>query len=168
MTDRLILKNIGKEDTDFILSHFSDRDVTKYLYDTEPLTDISGANEIICSYLETEPRSQNRWILVRKTDNEKIGTCGFHCWNRNEANVEIGYDLQREFWSKGYMQEALIEILNFAKGNMNVMKIEAHVYVENIKSINLLGKIGFKISGTKNELFRGKEYLHNIYTLSLG
>ena len=31
-----------------------------------PLTDISGADEIIEFYTVPEPRNQNRWIIIRK------------------------------------------------------------------------------------------------------
>ena len=63
-TDRLFLKNISPVDRDFIFTVFSNDDVNRYLYDaeplTDPLTDISGADDIINFYLEPEPRNQYR------------------------------------------------------------------------------------------------------------
>ena len=50
-TDRLFLKNISSDDRDFIFTVFSNDDVNRYLYDAEPLTDISGADDIINFYL---------------------------------------------------------------------------------------------------------------------
>ena len=90
-TDRLILKNICSEDREFIFSQFSDDVVNRYLFDADPLTDISGADEIIEFYLEPEPRMQHRWIVIRKIDGIKMGTCGFHCWDQEEGKVEVGY-----------------------------------------------------------------------------
>ena len=95
-TERLILKNIGSDDRDFVFSQFSDEVVTRYLFDAEPLTDIAGADEIITFYIQPEPRAQHRWILINKSDNIKIGTCGFHRWNSNEYKVEVGYDLKED------------------------------------------------------------------------
>ena len=167
-TDRLLLKNIGNDDRDFIYSMFSNNDVNKYLFDAEPLTDISGADEIINFYLEPEPRIQHRWIIIKKLDNVKIGTCGFHCWDHDNAKVDMGYDLKKEFWGNGYMQEAIKEIIIFAKNKMKTKEVNACIYIENSKSINLVKKLGFIKNGSKNEIFRGKEYLHNIYTLRIG
>ena len=164
-TDRLILKNIGNDDRDFIFSLFSDDDVNKYLFDAEPLTNISGADEIISFYLEHEPRNQHRWIIIRKADNYKMGTCGIHCWDRNNGRVDIGYDLKKEFWGCGYMQEAITKIIEFAENKMEIKEINACIYEENIKSKNLVEKFDFKINGSKNVIFRGIEYFHNIYTL---
>lgn len=166
-TERLYLKNIDIEDREFIFSHFSNEMVNKYLYDTEPLTDIAGADEIIDFYVKPEPKNLCRWIIIRKLDNKKLGTCGFHCWDRKLNKVEIGYDLNEEFWSNGYMQEAIKEINNFAKNKMNISKIDAHISIENQKSIKLVEKLGFVLSDTSIVIFRGMEYPHNIYTLHL-
>ena len=166
-TNRLILKNIGTDDRDFIFGLFSNDDVNNFLYDAEPLTNISGADEIINFYLELEPRNQHRWIIIRKMDNIKMGTCGFHCWNKNNSKVEMGYDLHKEFWGNGYMQEALIEIMTFAEKIMSINEIEVHIYVDNEKSIRLIERLDFKITGVKNYQFRSNEYPHKIYTLFL-
>ena len=167
-TNRLLLENIGIEDREFIFSVFSNDDVNKYLFDAEPLTDISGADEIISFYLETEPKNQHRWIIIRKTDNVKMGTCGFHCWDVNNGKVDIGYDLKKDFWGNGYMEEALKQIIEFAHKIMKIKEINACIYVDNSKSIRLIDKLGFKLNGSKTETFKGKEYLHDVYTLFIG
>lgn len=161
-TKRLILKNISIEDRDFIFSEFSvdNKAVNKYLFDAEPLTDISGADEIINFYLTPEPRNRHRWILTRKSDSIKIGTCGFHIWLPQKGRVDIGYDLKEEFWGNGYMQEAIEEIIEFAKGKMHIKEICANIYIDNIRSIHLVEKFGFVQSDSYNELFRGKKYFH--------
>ncbi len=122
-TDRLYLKIIDREDRVFTYSQFSDDTVNKYLYDAEPLTDIYGADEIIEFYTIPEPRTQNRWIIIRKSDNKKMGTCGFHCWDKKVGKVDVGYDLKEEFRSNGYMQEAMKEIIKFAKEKMCVNEV---------------------------------------------
>ncbi len=166
-TERLVLKNISSDDRDFIFSEFSDDVVNRYLFDAEPLTDAEGADEIINFYTQQEPRLQNRWIIIRKSDGIKMGTCGFHCWNQTEYKVEIGYDLKEEFWGNGYMQEAIKEIITFAIRNMNIKEISACIYIDNKRSIRLVQNLGFVLSGSTYELFRDKEYLHNIYSLYL-
>jgi len=165
-TDRLILKNISSEDRDFILKQFSDDTINQYLFDAEPLSNLEEADEIIDFYVQPEPRAQHRWILILKSNGSKIGTCGFHCWDKNNNSVEIGYDLQKEHWGQGLMTEALKEILSFALHSMGVKKMYAHIYVDNEKSITITQKLGFKFNGkTEMCIFRDKEYLHNIYSL---
>lgn len=165
-TERLILKNIGSEDRDFILKQFSDAAINQYLFDAEPLSNLVEADEIIDFYVQPEPRWQHRWILILKSNGSKIGTCGFHCWDKNNSSVEIGYDLQKEHWGHGLMTEALKEILSFALNSMDIKRIDAHIYADNKKSVTISQKLGFKFNGkTKIYIFRDKEYLHNIYSL---
>ncbi len=166
-TERLFLKNISKDDREFIFSQFSDDVVNKYLFDAEPLTDVKGADEIIDFYIQPEPRLQHRWILVRKSDGVKMGTCGFHCWNQKECKVEIGYDLKEEFWGNGYMLEAIKEAITFAARKMKIKEISACISIDNKRSIRLAQNLGFVLSGSRYELFRDKEYLHNMYSLLL-
>lgn len=164
-TERLLLENISKVDNEFILSHFSDDDVNKYLYDAEPMIDITEANEIIDFYMQPEPRGQHRWILVRKSDGIKIGTCGFHCLDMIHKKIDIGYDLKKEFWGNGYMQEAVTASINYLMLNFDIHRIDAHIYCENERSILLAEKLGFSFYGESETcVFRDQEYLHHIYT----
>lgn len=164
-TDRLILKNISKDDRAFILRQFSNDRMNEFLFDAEPLKSLEEADEIIDFYLQPEPREQHRWVLILKSNGSPIGTCGFHCWDRKNNQVDIGYDLQEEHWGQGLMTEALQAILLFAENKMNVEKINAHIYVDNARSIKIAKKLGFIFSGeTEICVFRDRKYLHNIYS----
>ena len=166
-TSRLRLRNIGRQDRAFVFGHFSDPEVTRYLYDAEPLTEMAGADEIIDMYLQPEPRGHHRWILERKEDGGRIGTCGFHCWDREAGSVELGYDLAAPYWRMGYMSEALPAVIGFARREMRVRIIHAHVSVDNPASYKLMEKLGFVKTGSYSEVFRGEAYPHDIYTLEL-
>ncbi len=165
-TERLLLKNISPNDREFIFNQFSNDYINRYLFDAEPITDLNGADDIISFYTKPEPRNEHRWILNLKQNAQKIGTCGFHCWNPNESTVEIGYDLLEQYTGQGYMNEALKAIIAFAKTSMNIRVIHACIYTENTKSINLAVRNGFVLTGaTDYSVFRGEKYLHNIYSL---
>ncbi|WBW98976.1 GNAT family N-acetyltransferase [Oceanirhabdus sp. W0125-5] len=166
-TERLLLKNISMDDRDFIFSQFSDDVVNKYLFDAEPVTNMKEADEIVNFFLQPEPRLDHRWILVRKSDGKKMGTCGFNCWKKTEGTVWMGYDMKQQFWGNGYMQEAIKEIISLAKKEMNIKQIDAEISVDNERSIHLVKKFGFILSGTTSLLFRGNEYPHNIYSLKV-
>ena len=165
-TDRLRLKNISSEDVDFIFAQFSNDEVNRYLFDAEPVIEVRGADEIIADYTQPEPRGWHRWILVRKSDGAKLGTCGFHKWDKAIGHCDVGYDLYPDFWGKGYMSEAMQAILVFAKSEMRVKYVNAGIYPENHRSIQLAEKLGFVFNGKMaDEVFRGQIYSHKILTL---
>jgi ribosomal-protein-alanine N-acetyltransferase len=158
-TQRLILKELTLQDLDFIYGHFSNEDVCRYLFDNEPLASIEEAQQIIDFYLDPRQNDRNRWCIVCKETNKSIGTCGFHRWNKTDHIAEIGYDLQREFWGHGYMQEAMRAALEVGFCRMNLNRIEAYTSVENQRSIQMLKKLGFTAEG----IVRDKHYFRGVY-----
>lgn len=164
-TERLWLKNICYEDIEFVLEQFSNDDINRYLYDAEPMTELSEAQELIDFFTVPEPRGQHRWILVRKLDGTRLGTCGFHCWNPQQHSIETGYDLRKEYWGNGYMTEAMEAIIDYAETELGVKSMDAHIAIQNEKSISLVKKLGFEFYGkTENYHFHGNNYLHYVFT----
>lgn len=80
-----------------------------------------------------------------------MGTCGFHCWNNEERKVDVGYDLKEQFWGKGYMREAMEELIKFALDEMHIK--EFRYPNETIEDEYLLGKATAE--------------MHNLLTISI-
>ena len=166
-TERFLLRCVDQSDRDFIFEEFQNDFINEYLFDEEPMTDIAQADALIEYFNMKEPRNQNRWVLINKPENKKMGTCGFHFWDRKKNRVEIGFELMKQYNGKGYMTEAVDAIIEFARIKMKVNKIIANVYIDNRKCKRLLEKLGFIIVGTQECIFRGSIYLHDIYELEL-
>jgi len=166
-TDRLILRNVDMEDIDFIYRLFSNEKVCEYLYDEELFTNRNEAIAFIEWNSIPEEKGNNRWVIVTKDENKKIGTCGYDYWDRTNNIAEIGYDLWYEYWGQGYMSEALKSAIKSGFNNMNLNRINAYVALENVNSIKLLEKLGFINEGIYREkhLFRGKYYDHYSFSL---
>jgi ribosomal-protein-alanine N-acetyltransferase len=166
-TKRLLLKCVDQSDREFIFEEFQNDFINDYLYDEEPMTDIEQADDLIDFYNMKEPRNQNRWVLINKLENKKMGTCGFHLWDRKKNIVELGFELMQQYNGKGYMAEAVEAIIEFARIKMKVNKIIAIVYIDNSKCKRLLERFGFIIVDKEECIFRGSMYLHDIYELEL-
>jgi ribosomal-protein-alanine N-acetyltransferase len=165
-TKRLLLRNISPEDAEFFYQVFSNARVCEYLFDEEPIQSVDEAMKWIGIY-NNDAIYHNRWVIINKTNGLRLGTCGFHNWNYQYNRVEIGYDLLPEYWGKGYMNEALTKAIEFAFSEMKINRIAAHIYPENIRSINVVEKLGFKREGLLRDYYfsRGKYYDHFMYSL---
>jgi [ribosomal protein S5]-alanine N-acetyltransferase len=166
-TERLSLRNVREEDTDFLYKHFSNEKVCEYLYDEENFTSREEAIELVNFYSNPENAGYNRWVLFKKDNGERIGTCGFHLWDRTNHIAEIGYDLYPEFWGRGYMKEALSAAIGSGFDNMKLNRMNAYVAIENQRSWKLLLGLDFKNEGIYRDkhFYNGKYYDH--YSLSL-
>lgn len=166
-TERLYLRKFEEADLDFVYTHFSSSDVSKYLYDNEPPRDIDGAKAILEWCTDFSSEHHVRWCIVSKESMEQMGTCGFHAYDKINNAAEIGYDLSSAYWSQGYMSEALTRMLSLGFAELNLHRVYAYVSVSNNRSNRLLEKLGFRHEGLIRDkhLFRGKYYDHNLYSL---
>ncbi|HWQ45986.1 MAG TPA: GNAT family protein [Longilinea sp.] len=166
-TERLLLRQLTFEDTEFVFKHFSDPQVTQYLMDEPPVADRDEARGIISFFMDPEGKRQNRWGLVRKSDQRMIGTIGFHRWEKAYHRCDIGYDLSPDCWGHGYMSEALKTVLHSGFDRMDLHRMDAYVYTGNPRSYGLLEKFGFKKEGLLRDYFflNGSYYDHYLFGL---
>ena len=85
---------------------------------------------------------------------------------KNEA--EIGYWLGEDFWGKGYMTEAALQIIHYAFEELHLTGFWASVYKENIASERVVEKCGFRYHHTLEDfLFPliGERHTSLVYTL---
>ncbi|MBY0098165.1 GNAT family N-acetyltransferase [Mesobacillus maritimus] len=141
-TERTILRILTKEDAKEVFMHFSDPIVTRFM-DIEPCKDLKEAEEII-HYHEEDLGC--RWGIVERSHGIFIGTIGFHYLRHNDEELigEIGFDLSKSHWGKGYMTEVIKEIISFGFTTMGLDTIDASVETNNQKSIKILETFGFK------------------------
>lgn len=150
-TERLCLRQIRPSDNQAIFNIFNDPEVTRY-YGMKPFSDMAEADALIVRWRRRfSERRLVRWVLAKLADDWVIGTAGFTDWKRHFRSAQVGYDLAQPFWQQGYMREALTAVLEFGYSHMQLNRIEALVLNENIASIALLDKLGFKKEGLLRE-----------------
>ncbi len=166
-TERLLLRQLTYDDTDFILRHFSDPQVTQYLMDEPPLENSDEARAIINFFQDPETKNHNRWGIERKSDHRLIGTIGFHRWEKAYRRCDIGYDLSPDCWGQRFMSEALRVVLKNGFERMDLHRVDAYVYTGNPRSYGLLEKFGFQKEGLLRDYFylNGAYYDHYFYGL---
>ena len=166
-TERLILRKLETTDINDLFEILSSERVTKY-YGKYPMKNLSEAEDLILKFHKVFSEQKSiRWGIELKEINRIIGTCGFHCWNKNHFRAEVGYELGEAFWNKGYATEAISSILRYGFELMNLKRIEAIVYPENKPSEKLLLNLGFEHEGLlkKYANFRDKQQDLNIFAI---
>lgn len=166
-TERLILRRITLKDRQELLDIYSDEDVMRF-YGIYPVTELETVENLILDYEDGYiGNSSIRWGIEIKETEQVIGTCGFHNFFRMFAKCEMGYELNKNFWNKGYMKEALIAIIEYAFNFMGMNRIEAQVYPENIPSFYLLEKMGFTKEGLLRECAYFRDKFQDLFMYSI-
>ena len=76
-----------------------------------------------------------------------IGAINLYNIRWHHARAEIGIWLDDAYWGKGYGTLVMKTIIRFAYHELDLNRIEAHIYPDNIASIKLFEKVGFKLEG---------------------
>lgn len=158
-SDRLLLRQITSQDSEALFEIYSNKEVMLYFDDRGAFESLSEAEDMAKGYENgIKNRAEIRWGIVLKETGKLIGTCGFHAISDYDKRVEVGYDLNREYWGQKIMTEALLLIISFAFEVSDVNRIEAFVEPPNTGSRKLLEKLGFTMEGTlrQHEMCRGE------------
>lgn len=85
------------------------------------------------------------WILIEKQEKAIIGGLCFHGEPNEVGEIEIGYGTDSSCRNKGFMTEAIGGLIQWIYKNKPVKSIIAETEKQNIASIKVLEKNGFKI-----------------------
>ena len=143
-TNRLIFRELVPDDQFAIFENYSDPDVANWFFD-RPFTKLEQAEQIIRTFLKSaEDGKGYTWAVLLKESREFIGTCGYENFV-DGARGEIGFDLAKAHWGKGYMTEALGVIITYGFDVLKVSEVCAHTYSHNSRARRVLEKLGFSV-----------------------
>ena len=166
-TDRLILRQVTKDDASSLLKYLSDKDVMKYV-GLEPFKSIDDVLDEISWYQSIfEKGTGIRWGITLKDQGAVIGSCGFLNMVSKHYRSEIGVELSREQWGKGIASEAFEAVIRYGFEQLELQRIEALIEPPNLPSQKLVERKGFIREGLLRsyEFTRGK--FDDLYMYSL-
>ncbi len=89
------------------------------------------------------PTGFESWMIIKSDTLEVIGDLGFKGFNYDGGSIDLGYGIIKEERRKGYANEAVEKLTNWAFSNEMVNEITAKCLIDNTSSIDLLKKFNF-------------------------
>jgi ribosomal-protein-alanine N-acetyltransferase len=163
---------------DYILREQEDSDVEDFFrYYTDP-----SVNEFILTEVPRSTEDARRelyywrnvfynndgiyFAIANKSDNKMIGAVGLSSKYSHHNRIELSYDMAKEYWRKGIMTSAIGEVIKYGFEELKINRIEAFASINNIPSIKLLEKCGFKLEGRlRQHRFHRGQYV-DVYVFS--
>jgi len=143
-TDRLQLRRLSADDAEFILRLLNEPSFIQNIGDRGVRTIEEARAYIlkgpIASY---EKFGFGLMAVEEKETGAPVGICGLLKRDMFE-DVDIGYALLPEFWSRGYAFESASAVMSYARETLGSKRVLAVVNPDNQSSIRLLGKMGFQ------------------------
>lgn len=166
--DDIVLREISVEDAKNFLSYISNPHITKYLSSDDLPSNIDQSrNELLYWSGLFYRKASFYWAVADSKNNKIIGTCGFNNWSITHNRIEISYDLDFEYWGKGLMTKSVKKICEFAFDSLNVVRIQATVAEDNVRSIKLLERLGFTNEGLLKKYGTLNNQVKNFYMMAL-
>lgn len=94
--------------------------------------------------------AQDKLIGVVSADNLELGAIHM---------AEIGYWLAKPYWGQGIMTDVVKTFIGYAFGELQLLRLTAHVFEVNAGSARVLEKNGFRLEGRLRKHFRKDDKL---------
>ncbi|SOD19743.1 GNAT family N-acetyltransferase [Pedobacter xixiisoli] len=138
-TERLLLRQVLPADAESLMKIRGNEEAMRYIPRPRSKTveDASAMIEVLTSGI-TEGKSIN-WAISNIEDPLQIfGMIGYVNFYPEQCKAEIGYMLHPDYWGKGYVPEAILEVEKFGFEQINLEIIEAKIDPRNDNSRKIL------------------------------
>jgi ribosomal-protein-alanine N-acetyltransferase len=140
VTDTLRLRKIRISDVPSLLKHCHNKKISEQIINIPyPYREEDAVFRINFVWQGFKNKERYVFAITYKSNDELLGEIGLHLDNSNNS-AQFGYWIAEPFWGKGIASEATAAILKFGFMDLNLNKIYATHYPENMAS----GKVMLK------------------------
>ena len=155
-TERLVLRRLKMRDATDFFAYASDPEVARFVL-WEPHKSISETRAVLHRIIRRTRRGEPAtFAITLPKSGRMIGTIGFMWVDTDSRSAEIGYSLNRAYWNRGYMTEALSAVLDFAFDVLRLNRVEAQYETDNPASGRVMAHCGMRYEGTMRQRLRNK------------
>lgn len=160
-TTRLLLRKITSTDMNNIQKLVTDDDVTALLdWDTSPSQ--NDNQHFLATLLQKYTQSNVAWAILLKETDEFIGVIEFSDYRHEEKITDMHCVIAKQYWRNDYASEATQAIIRYGFSELQLERIQASYFAENIRSERVLQKAGLFYEGTQRHGKFTKGRYHDI------
>lgn len=87
-------------------------------------------------------------LMIDNEDGKPIGTIQLYDFNEQDRSCKLGIRIgDRDYWSKGYGEDAVNTLLEYAFMNIDIYRVTLKVYEYNERAVRCYQKCGFQYEG---------------------
>lgn len=148
---RVRLRQLSEADLDDLHAVFSDERAMRY-WSRPAFVDISETRDYLAAIDAGRERGDLlQWGIELVAEERIIGTTTLFYIDRVQGRAEIGYILASSYWGRGLANEALTGLLQHARDDMHMRRIEADIDPRNAASLRCSERLGFVREGYARE-----------------
>lgn len=137
---RLTLRPVSADDADFLIAHWSDPMIRRFLFDATPAV----PDEIVAAITESvrgfATLGYGLWLIRPEVDCPPVGTVGLR--PLENLGLEVFYSLIPASWGNGYATDAAGGVIDYALGGLGLAEVFAEVDHGNAASAAVIERLG--------------------------
>lgn len=165
---KIYLRKIHKKDYKFFYDCLKNIEMIRYI-SIGPLLSLEHSKNLLKKYIKYwDEKIQFNYVIEFREKEEKSKIGSISLWNISwlHKRAEIGVWIFPDYWNQGYGKQALDLIIIAAFQHLKLNRLEAHVAVENLRSIHLFKKSGFQEEGRLKRYLNLKGKFHDALILA--
>jgi [ribosomal protein S5]-alanine N-acetyltransferase len=106
-----------------------------------------------------------RFAIVLRSNNQLVGSAGFHSVSPENRTAEMAYDLAPGVWGKGIATHVCAQLVQWAHADVGLLRVQATALDSNTRSARVLQRCGFEHEGLLRSyrMVRGRAGDFNMY-----
>lgn len=164
MKTRVELRPLKLRNIDNIMTWVNDPDIVKNFQNFKGFT---RSEEL--KFLKKIIKSKNDYVfsIFRTTDGKYLGQCAINQISRQNKLGRFSIFVTKENWGKGYAEEAIRLLIEFAFRKLGLHKIWGVAWATNKKAWHIYRKVGFKKEGLLKDEYYWHGRFHDLLRIAI-
>jgi RimJ/RimL family protein N-acetyltransferase len=147
-TERLRIRSLTAADQDGLHAMYGDAETMRFIGRSGRPTDHDGTARVFDWFRRHEAlHGFSLWALDERDGEPMVGVAGLLWEEGHGPDIEVVYLVRRDRWGRGYATEATQAVLDMAHGALDLRRIIALSYPENLGSQRVMAKAGMRPDG---------------------
>jgi RimJ/RimL family protein N-acetyltransferase len=134
---------VEHSDVEWVNAHFWNPNVTRFLVAAWPES-LAGTKAFVAGSRTSDTSVS---FLIETLAGEPVGACSLDGITPRARTAELGIWIDEEHWNEGLGTDTVRTLCRFGFREMNLFRIELHVYDFNERGIRAYEKVGFREEG---------------------
>jgi ribosomal-protein-alanine N-acetyltransferase len=144
--ERVVLRAIQRDDLQRLWELFDDLELIARTSNAPPIPESFQSFEA-WFVKDARDKQDDRFLLAIEVEGEVIGQCGLHWWDRFRGIAHLGISIGRDYWGRGFGQDACRVLVGYAFRHLNMHKICLEVLADDERAVQAYKKVGFLEEG---------------------
>ena len=161
---RVELHPLKLGDIDYIMTWVNDPDVVKNFKNFKGFTK-HEESKLLKKIIKS--KNDKAFSVFRRSDGTYLGQCAINQISWANKLGRFAIFITKENWGKGYAEEAIRILINFAFRKLKLHKIWGVCWATNKKAWHIYKKIGFKKEGVLKDEYFWHGHYHDLIRIAI-